>query len=570
MNEECMEKSLDEAQLTETFGYDLSKLYKALIESTDDYIYIGDMKTGTFRYPPAMIKEFELPGEVVPDAAQVMADIVHPNDRELFFRANKEIADGACVMHNVEYRAKNREGQWIWLRCRGYLNRDEQGEPELFAGFITNLGKKNRIDHLTGLYNKFQLQEDVKQLILCSPTQPFGMMMLDIDDFKHINDLYDRWFGDEVIHDTAQKILSILPSKSSVYRMDGDEFCILIRNVKSSDFNDTYEEIHKIFAHQQEYDGKKYTCSISGGASSYPINGVDYLSLLKYANYALEYAKKSGKHSMRVFQDEILMNKERTLELTEMLREDIEHGFQNFELHYQPVVYADSGQIMGAEALVRWQCGKYGKIPPMEFIPVLEQNNLIIPTGKWIFREAVKQCKEWCKFNPDFKVSINLSYLQIIEEDFAEFVKEAIEREGVPFHNLVLELTETYMIKEKEHVNEIFRRVQEMGVRVAMDDFGTGYSSLGVLKDTPVDIVKIDRTFVEGMQKDAFDMTFIYFIIQLCHNVGKEVCLEGVELEEEYEIVKASGMEYIQGYFFGRPMEAAQFTKILEEESLKR
>lgn len=264
---------------------------------------------------------------------------------------------------------------------------------------------------------------------------------------------------------------------------------------------------------------------------------------------------------MSIFKDEILANKERTLELTELLRGDIEHEFRNFELHFQPVVYADSGQVMGAEALARWKCDKYGSIPPMEFVPILEQNNLIITVGKWILKEAVKQCKKWLAFNPDFKVSINLSYLQVMEDDFAEFVKDVIEEAGVPFQNIVLELTETYLIKQKERVNAIFKQVQEMGVLVAMDDFGTGYSSLGVLKDTPVNIVKIDRTFVQGMQKDAFDMTFIYFIVKLCHDVGKDVCLEGVELQDEYDKVKVSGMEYIQGYLFGKPMEAKQFQK---------
>lgn len=548
-------------QQAEEFEYDRERLYETLIESTDDYIYVGNMKTGIFRYPPAMVKEFGLSGEIIPNAAQVMSELVHPNDRKAFLQANKDIADGLCVMHNVEYRAKNKDGQWIWLRCRGYLKRDAEGNPDLFAGFITNLGKKNRVDHLTGLYNKFQLQEDVKQLILSAPDKPFGIMMLDIDDFKHINDLYDRWFGDEVIRDTAQKILSVMTSETSIYRMDGDEFCILIRNVKRSDFEEIYEKIHSIFTHQQEYDGKRYTCSISGGSSSYPLNGNNYLALVKYANYALEYAKKRGKNSMSIFKDEILANKERTLELTELLRGDIEHEFRNFELHFQPVVYADSGQVMGAEALARWKCDKYGSMPPMEFVPILEQNNLIITVGKWILKEAVKQCKKWLAFNPDFKVSINLSYLQVMEDDFAEFVKDVIEEAGVPFQNIVLELTETYLIKQKERVNAIFKQVQEMGVLVAMDDFGTGYSSLGVLKDTPVNIVKIDRTFVQGMQKDAFDMTFIYFIVKLCHDVGKDVCLEGVELQDEYDKVKVSGMEYIQGYLFGKPMEAKQFQK---------
>lgn len=544
---------------TEAFEYDKDHLYDALAESTDDYIYIGNMKTGTFRYSAAMVAEFDLPGEIVPDAARVWGRLVHPDDKEAFLESNGEVSDGLTENHNIEYRAKNRRGDWVWLRCRGHMVRDGEGVPNLFAGMITNLGRKNNIDHVTGLYNKYELEEDVRRTIRDYPGKAFGIMMLDIDNFGHINDLYDRMFGDEVIRLAAQKISSMLPEGALVYRMDGDEFCILYKEGEAKRFEELYRKLHQVFRKQQEYDNKKYYCAMSAGCSLYPQDGESYLDLIKFANYSLEYSKGNGKNQVTMFAGDIMRHKERQLDLTEFLRESIEQGYKGFYLNYQPQVESSTGRVVGAEALARWSCEKYGNISPLEFIPILEKNNLIVMVGRWILREAVSQCRRWLDINPDFTMSINLSYLQVVEPSFAAFFRNVLEEMKVPCRNIVVELTETYLIKELDCVRRIFQNLRSMGVFVAMDDFGTGYSSLGVLKDIPVDIVKIDQTFVRGIQNDAFDATFIRFVVALCHDVGKEVCLEGVETTEEYDIVKNSGPEYIQGYYFGRPVPPEEF-----------
>lgn len=245
-----------------------NQLYRALSESTDDYIYIGNMKTGTFRYPAAMVKEFEIPGEIVENAAAVWGPLIHPHDKKDFMSANQEVADGRAECHNVEYRAKNRKGQWVWLRCRGSLVRDKHGNPDMFAGIITNLGIKNRIDHLTGLYNKIQLEEEVHRQIRNFPSVSFGLLILGMDDFKHINDLYNREFGDEVLRITSQKIRSILPGNAELYRMDGDEFCLLFRGSRPEKIRSLYQRIQEVFRNQQQYNGNKYYCTVSAACLS--------------------------------------------------------------------------------------------------------------------------------------------------------------------------------------------------------------------------------------------------------------------------------------------------------------
>lgn len=555
-----------ESASKDEFQYNQARLYDALIESTDDYIFIGNMKTGVFRYPPDMVAEFGLPGEVVENAAACWSGLIHPHDETHFLESNQEIADGRAEEHNIEYRARNTEGEWIWLRCRGKLIRDKYGNPDMFAGIITNLGKEKQIDHMTGLYNRFEFEGSIKKYLMDgSQITRIGVMILDMDAFKNVNDLYDRMFGDEILRITAASISAMLSDNARVYRLDGDEFGIIITNGSETDVQDIFAKIQGKYTRQQEYNGKKYYCTISGGYAACPDNAENYLELLKCANYALERSKALGKNRMTIYSPEIPQEKEKKLEMVQMLRESIERGFAGFSVCYQPQVDAKTGKLYGAEALARWHCGKYGDVSPGEFIPLLEQNGLIVPMGMWILRKAAAQCKKWCEQKPDFNMSVNLSYQQFLEGDLTSFVKEILKEMDLAPFNLTLELTESYFVKEDAIVRETLESFRAMGVQVAMDDFGVGYSSLFMLKYIPADIVKIDRGFVKGITTDLFNATFIRSITELCNDVGKQVCLEGVETKEEYGSVSNMGLRLIQGFYFGRPVPADKFYEKLKD-----
>lgn len=557
---------VSEAASKKDFQYDQAHLYDALIESTDDYIFIGNMKTGVFRYPPAMVAEFGLPGEVVENAAACWSGLIHPHDETRFLESNQEIADGRTEEHNIEYRAKNTEGEWIWLRCRGKLIRDKYGNPHMFAGMITNLGKEKQIDHMTGLYNRFEFEGSIKKYLMDgSQITKIGVMILDMDSFKNVNDLYDRMFGDDILRITAGNISTMLPGNARIYRLDGDEFGIVITNGSEADARDIFSKIQEKYTRQQEYNGKKYYCTISGGYAVCPDNAENYLELLKCANYALERSKALGRNRLTVYSPEIAQVKERKLEMVQMLRESIERGFVGFSVCYQPQVEAKTGKLYGAEALARWHCSKYGDVSPGEFIPLLEQNGLIVPMGMWILRKATAQCKEWCEQKPDFNMSVNLSYQQFLEGDLTSFVRDILKEMELAPSSLTLELTESYFVKEDAIVRETLESFRKMGVRVAMDDFGVGYSSLFMLKHIPADIVKIDRGFVKGITTDLFNATFIRSITELCNDVGKQVCLEGVETKEEYGSVSSMGLRLIQGFYFGRPVPAEEFCEKLKD-----
>ncbi len=542
------------------FPGDARLLYRALADSTESYVYVSDMKSGAFRYSPAMVAEFGLPGEVVDNAAAVWGEHIHPDDKAAFLEANQIVLDGRADVHCVEYRARNRRGEWVRVRCRGRVERDELGRPALFAGFITNLGQRNKVDPVTGLFNKLRLAEDIDAL---PPSRSAHLLLMGLDGFRNVNDLYGRSFGDEVLRQAAQRMLAALPAGAALYRLDGDEFGALFQGGRE-EIAAVYRALAEGFRHQREYEGKKYFCTLSAGAAGYPDDARDYEGLMRSAGSALEASKRSGKNRLTFFRRELVENQRRSLELTELLRECIERDYEGFELYYQPQVTADGG-LKGAEALARWTCPGYGAVSPGEFIPLLEQSGLIVPFGRWVFRQAARQCKLWAEKWPRLTVGVNLSYLQATSDDMLPFIRSTLDKLKLDPARLMVEFTESCVIQGDQAVRALFDGLRGLGIRIAMDDFGTGYSSLGMLKTLPVDLVKIDRAFVRDILHSKFDETFIRFIVELCHHVGIEVCLEGVERDEEMRLVKPLCVDYIQGYLFGRPMNVETFDRLAPE-----
>lgn len=544
------------------FDFNCEFLYEALVESSDDYIFIGNMKTGAFRYPAKMVKQFGLPSETLENAAAFWSEKVHPHDVRRFLENNQDIADGRTDSHDIEYRAKSAKGEWVWLRCRGKVIRDREGMPDLFAGMIVNLGRKDQIDQMTGLYNRYQFEGDAKKNLVDEKyVKHMGIMVLDMDGFGNLNELYNHSFGDAILRQTARKMGQLLPEHAKIYRMDGDEFAILFLNGSKETDLEVFSKIQSVFQQSQNCEGQQYFCTLSAGYVSFPQDSTDYQELLQYAYYALENSKARGKNRIVAFSQDILEGKSRKLVMAVLLRESIGRGFSGFSVHYQPQIVSETGELYGTEALARWNCTHFGEVPPTEFIHVLEESGMIIQVGRWIFREAAKQCSEWVKLQPSFHMSVNLSYLQIMDEEFMPFIRDTIHEFGLSRENITLELTETYLIEKEGIVHDVLRDLRSKGIQSAMDDFGMGYSSLFELKHTPADIVKIDRGFVEGLTSDTFTASFIHSITDLCHDVGKKVCMEGIETEEEYEIMKEIGVDLIQGFFFGKPMTAECFER---------
>lgn len=537
---------------------EIDSFYQAMCNSVDGYVFLCKHPTSDYEVilPPELVKEFELSSEYPTRYFDLWLERIHVEDREKYIGALESMFDNKTKMFCLQYRVLNREKKWTWIESRAFLNYDENGVPILLAGIIHDLGKQNRLDHITGLLNKYAFREATKQKM--KEKLPVGVLLLNIDDFRHINELYTQTFGDSVLRAIGTYIQSRLDSNASVYRMDGDEFAILITNPQEEEAERLFKKISNHYKNQKELQGKRYYCTFSG--IYYEMEeGNTYDDLVRVLKVGINVVKRKGKNHFLRFEPEFLQYKERELELLELLRNSIENDFKGFELNFQPQVYADSKILKGAEALLRWSCEKYGKVSPVEFIPLLEKTDMIQSVGKWVFQQAVEMCRRWVCLYPQFSMSINVSYLQLFDPQFVEFMHTCIEKAGIRYQNIIVEITESKFISDKELLKRVFESIREMGMKVAMDDFGTGYSSLGLLKEAPADIVKIDKIFVRNIKENSFDSSFIRVVVELCHKVGIKVCLEGVEETEEMEVVSEMDLDFIQGYLYGKPERAETF-----------
>ncbi|MDX5735136.1 phosphodiesterase PdcB [Clostridioides difficile] len=551
MREESNSLSLDHIEI----------FFELLSQSTEDYIFFWDINRNKFKISSAIFDEFNLSKEIESDLVNCWSKIVYPDDVQIWKDDIQELLDGKKGEHNLEYRLINKYEEIVWISCRGKVYVSDDPKTILLVGRIKNIGEKNKFDSITGTWNREQFEHRMNYLIKEKIYKNGAMFIMDVDNFKNINEKYGHSYGDKVLRAIATEVLEYLPKDVRLYRLDGDEFAFFYPMCTKETIEKIYEKIHMYTNTQHEIESNKYYCTITAGVAMYPEDGDNYLDLFKHADIALDIAKISGKNRIKFFSQELYENKLKVISMQQKLRECVENNFNDFELFFQPQVNAITKEVIGAEVLLRWHSSTYGEVSPVEFIPILEQSNLIIPVGKWIIKEAVKQCKEWHKINPDFKISVNVSYIQLKEDFFRDFIVECLVEYQLRPEFLILELTENCWIPDINLLNDKFISLKGIGVYIAIDDFGTGYSSLNYLKELSVNIIKIERSFVKNITYNSYEYTFLEYIIKLAHIINLKVCVEGIESYEEYNIVKSLGVDIIQGFLFGRPVSASEFYK---------
>lgn len=551
MREESNSLSLDHIEI----------FFELLSQSTEDYIFFGDINRNKFKISSAIFDEFNLSKEIESDLVNCWSKIVYPDDVQIWKDDIQELLHGKKGEHNLEYRLINKYKEIVWISCRGKVYVSDDPKTIFLVGRIKNIGEKNKFDSITGTWNREQFEHRMNYLIKEKIYKNGAMFIMDIDNFKNINEKYGHSYGDKVLRAIATEVLEYLPKDVRLYRLDGDEFAFFYPMCTKETIEKIYEKIQMYTNTQHEIESNKYYCTVTAGVAMYPEDGDNYLDLFKHADIALDIAKISGKNRIKFFSQELYENKLKVISMQQKLRECVENNFNDFELFFQPQVNAVTKEVIGAEVLLRWHSSTYGEVSPVEFIPILEQSNLIIPVGKWIIKEAVKQCKEWHKINPDFKISVNVSYIQLKEDFFRDFIVECLVEYQLRPEFLILELTENCWIPDINLLNDKFISLKGIGVYIAIDDFGTGYSSLNYLKELSVNIIKIERSFVKNITYNSYEYTFLEYIIKLAHIINLKVCVEGIESYEEYDIVKSLGVDIIQGFLFGRPVSASEFYK---------
>ncbi|HEX5324924.1 MAG TPA: EAL domain-containing protein [Capsulimonadaceae bacterium] len=426
-------------------------------------------------------------------------------------------------------------------------------------------------DSLTGLPNRTYFQDKLESALEISQkiNGCVAVLLLDIDRFKHINDTLGHAVGDELLKEVAEKLSSWLRSDDTLARMGGDEFAVLLPNVPSpADANRVAQKLLESLQGPREINGHEFYITASIGISLYPSDGLDMQTLLRHADMAMYRAKEQGRGNMALYTEAMNVSAFERLVLESSLRKAMEIG--ELRLHYQPLVELRKGQIVGVEALVRWQHPDLGLVPPSKFIPIAEETGLIVPLGEWVLRTACAQAAVWHAQGLRLQMGVNLSARQFEQVGLVDMVEEVLKETGLDPQWLNLELTESTIIRNHEYASQTLRQLKELGITIAIDDFGTGYSSLSYLCRFPLDALKVDRSFITSLNDSAKDQAVVKGLIDLAHDLDLDVVAEGVETDAQEASLRSLGCNIIQGFLFSPPVPSSELDTLMERVPVDR
>jgi diguanylate cyclase (GGDEF)-like protein len=473
----------------------------------------------------------------------------------------------------------------LWISMNTSALRDKENNIIGGVGIVADITQRMNIqqtiqhqanfDALTDIPNRMSLIRDINKEIIRFKRhqQIFGIIFLDLDHFKNINDSLGHDVGDKLLIETAQRLKKAIRGEDTVARIGGDEFVVLLpdlteeENIAATNAEYVAQKIHETLRNPFNIEGYNLNISSSIGITLISDNNETSDDLLKHADIAMYQSKKEGRNTSRFYREKMDIWVKRRLEIENELRNAINND--ELSLHYQPIIEFSTSCVVGAEALLRWKSPKLGEVFPDEFIPIAEESGLIISIGEWVLQTAVKQFVTWQKQFPSIttlnKIAVNVSVNQFNSYSFLKLVRNTIERYDINPKFLELELTESIIAKDVNLVRHKMQELRDIGVKLSIDDFGTGYSSLSYLKKLPFTTLKIDKSFTQDIMQDTDDKELISTIITIAENFNLEVVIEGVETLDQYLFVKEKKATFMQGYYCSKPMEEKSFELMLQE-----
>lgn len=555
-------KSITVAQLEEIVG--------VLNESKESFSYLIDLKEDSAFVSDAAMTIFDFPAKKFPKAVATLTRMVYSEDSEVFSGEIKEVLAGKKEKFNLRYRAINKTGYPIWVNVRGAVLSCTPDERKILAGAVNIIDCPEESDSLTNLPTETQFRKEFGDHWKITQKTSGFFLKIDVDNMGSINEQHGTLAGDFVLTLISDCIKRAAKGLADVYKLSGDEFiCVNFTRYSAFDAQKIYQNLKMAIAETEQKIDYAVVFTVSAGAVTFFNDTSSLDDLLKKVNYTVKTAKQKGRNNLSMFNSGDYSKHLKNLNLQEKFRNSIKNNFKGFELFFQPVVdakkmYLDSdnsvSNVIGAEALLRFNCPEYGMITPDEFIPVLEASGLIIPVGRWILMTGFKQCREWNKTQKDFHLSINLSYVQVKKSDILSDVQMALNASGVKPENITLELTESGYMDSSSELQILVDSFRSLGVNVDIDDFGTGYSNIRYLQYLNAHTLKLDYSFVhKATGGDEGDKKVIRHITQMAHELDMKVCMEGVETEEDIEKLQVFSPDKFQGYFFGRPCNSIAF-----------
>ena len=541
------------------------KTYKEIIlildQCIDDYLFVMDIDRDNYFISPHATKRFNIPSYEFSDSLPAHKKFVYKDDLEMLLSDMNKMVSGKKSFHNLQYRWIGKDGTPIWINCRSKSIKDENGDVKFIIGCINEIGKRQKADNISGLLREPSLEEYVSSKSKNNITGYF--MQIGIDDFEEINGRFGLKCGDEILKQFSRCMQSCINENQKIYELGNGRFIIMdLANHTKEDILELYDELKKSVEVALEESDYRIVYTISVGIVEIDKEMKDYDTLIKYSEFALNEAKKKGKNSCYFFTQDKYKQFIRRREIRVGLQNAVDHNFKNFDVYYQPIIDIHTRNLIGAEALMRFKMKRNEQIEfvsPAEFIPILEESGLIIPTGRWILRQAVACCKKWQEFIPEFKVNVNLSYVQIIKSRILDEIKQALKDYNLKPALLGIEVTESGYLENTYHYKKLWSSLKEEGITLVLDDYGTGYSNAYRLSNLTPHYIKIDRVLTQKALSSNYERSILIYIIEMAHSLKLNVCIEGVETEEELQEIKKLNPDYIQGYLFGKPAPEDEF-----------
>jgi len=570
-----MRREIEERKQVETKLLATEEKLSGILDSIDNIVWSASENELLYLNSIAE-KIYGRPIEQFFENANLLCDVVHPEDKRRVLEGKEKLYKQNTITQ--EYRIVRPDGTVRWLEERSKIVRGIAGNVVRIDGVGIDVTQRKeqqaRIEYLathdalTDLANRNLLGDRINQAMLhANRTEHLLVLLfLDLDRFKDVNDSLGHFIGDLLLKNVSARLQQIIRETDTVARQGGDEFIILLQDLQvQQDVVSSVTKILSTFSQPFVIEGHELHMTASIGATIYPDDGKDMQSLLRNADTAMYRAKEEGGNAFHFYSQDMSTCALEQAELEKALRRAIE--CEEFELFYQPQIDIVSGQIIGAEALIRWFRPGIGMIDPIRFIPIAEKVGLIVPIGVWVLKTACAQNKKWQDAGlPVINIAVNLSARQFINDGLVESVAEALQESGLDAKHLELELTESMMMNSEEHLINKLQMLKAMNVQLSIDDFGTGYSSLSYLKRFPLDRLKIDQSFIHDIATNSDDAAITCSIIALAHSLNLKVIAEGVEKAEQLAFLRENECNEIQGFYFSKPLSARDFSTLMHQK----
>lgn len=524
------------------------------------YIYLCDMWTDMSRWSKSAVDYFGLPGEYMEDAGTIWAQHIHPEDRRRYQEDIDAVFSGRKKNHELEYRAMDKNGNYVVCTCSGVVIEDEAGNPEFFAGTITNRGTIENIDPTTNLYNLYEFLNALR--LLRERGKKYRVLLVGFKHFSDVNDLYGYSFGNEAMKLFVSIMQNDLMDKGKIFRMDGTRFAVLTTELRVDDLKNYYLRLQEKAKNHLTVQENNVSLALCGGLVVVEDCQISEHAIHAAARYALNVSKNERHGELWIVENDDVDKNKKTVELINVLRSSIIEECRGFYLCYQPVVSPQTGKMTGAEALLRWNREPYGEISPGQFIPWLEKDSAFFDLGNYVLRQAMLDGKEFLKDHPDMIINVNLSYAQLERSEFRNALVGFLLSTGFPPEHLCLELTERCRLLDMNFLRNEIIFLKSYGIKIALDDFGTGFSSLNLLRELPIDYIKIDRGFVSEIENNKADQSIVKAVMTCARELDIGVCVEGIENERLRDYLQNYPAQGYQGYYYSKPVTKEEFKRL--------